>query len=418
MASLYWEIHWEYGVFPLDTEVKKACQQIIQEHLLKAEKVFGPDDLGYTIEGLVVRVQNSNAFFSARLCRVEPSEAIRVDRWTNIYARPASGDIRKGTVSMGSTASDEELDSFVLWKTVFDPKRPDPYYATLYDSLVGIDKEVILEEMTSLLAPVDNLRDWSMKYYNRIPPILRTVASKVPLIVFGGDPGTGKTALATSVGSTLSQKIQERVHFRHMSLSMRGMGYQGRASSLIVKSFERINEEYLQLREPMIVFFDEAEAIVGSREQSDVSSGSQQDIAIVDAIIVGVDSLRKGTHSRVVVIFATNIVGRIDAALMRRCFYHEFKRPDDEARRKLIEASLQGLGFNDRDLDELVMATRPKNVDGQLVSFTHSDIVELIIVRAINMAVRLNQPVTLPLLLTYCEKAIPTRSLSNFKKTS
>lgn len=411
MSDLYWEISWPHGVHPLDSETKNACQRAIQEYLLRSAKVFGSADIGYSVEGLPVRTQHIREEISARLVRLMPPDGVRVDRLTNIYAVNPSGTNGSGSGPNGP-ASDDELDSFILWKTTFDASRPDPYFTEIYDSLLGTEKEVILEEAMSLLAPVDTLQKWSLRHYNRAVPILRTVTSKVPLIIFGGDPGTGKTALATSMGAPLSQRLGENVHFQHMSLAMRGMGYQGRASTLIAKSFTRINEGYMKLSEPMIIFFDEAEALVGSRDETGGDSGAQENVAIVNAIINGVDGLRKGIHARVVVVFATNIIGRIDAALMRRCYYHSFERPNEEVRRALLKSSLQGLGFDDTALDILVQETRPRMVNRREIAFTHSDIVELIIVRAVNAAIRANKAVTLDLLIDCCKKAIPTRSLT------
>lgn len=232
------------------------------------------------------------------------------------------------------------------------------------------------------------------------------------MIVFGGDPGTGKTALATSIGAALAPKLGERVHFRHMSLLLRGMGYQGRAASMIVKSFENIRQEYLKLKEPMILFFDEAEAIVGSRSQADSSSGSQENIAIVDAVIIGVDSLRKGLQARVIAIFATNLTARLDVALMRRSYYYQFDRPDEQTRRILLESSLRGMGFNKDDINKLVEATKPRQINNREIGFTPSDIVESIIGRALNEAIQSNTKVSIESLLRYCEKTNPTGTFS------
>ncbi|MBK8129456.1 MAG: AAA family ATPase [bacterium] len=165
------------------------------------------------------------------------------------------------------------------------------------------------------------------------------------------------------------------------------MGYQGRASSIIVKLFEHIAQEYNRIREPIILFFDEAESIVGSRGETDSSSGAQENIAIVDSIIVGVDSLRRGMQARVVALFATNLTERIDPALLRRSYYHHFNRPSDIIRFQLFENALSGLNFNHNELESLVKATSPRMVNGSKVEFTPSDIIELIIGRAINEAI-------------------------------
>lgn len=413
MSTLFWAIHWEWGSYKIDAGLEAALIQVIRQRILG--KQVRDSDVGFSFDGLSIRFQDTHILFSATLERIDPLVSFIVDLDTAIRIRLAAAFNASTPESPGqgshSPSIGTEIDDFVMWQVTFDPSIPDTHYLKAYESLVGTNKEVILEEIVSLLSPTEVRERWSIEHYRTLVPIVRATATKAPVIVFGGDPGTGKTALATSIGAPLSRRIGARVHFRHMSLLMRGMGYQGRAGAMIVKSFERIKDEYNRLHEPMLLFFDEAEAIVGSRKQADTSSGSQENIAIVDAIIVGVDSLRKGSNARIVVVFATNLVDHVDAALMRRCYYYSFERPDEKTRRALLESSLQGLGFTDIDLNALVDATQPKLVNDLIVSFTHSDIVELIVGRALNRAVQINKPLTLDILLECCRNAIPSGSL-------
>jgi hypothetical protein len=69
------------------------------------------------------------------------------------------------------------------------------------------------------------------------------------------------------------------------------------------------------------------------------------------------------------------------------------------------------MGFSEHDLKILVQKTEPRRVAGKLLSFTHSELVELIVVRAVNKAIREKRPLALSDLTDYAEKAMPTRSL-------
>jgi hypothetical protein len=409
MPSLYWDIHWRFQHHLLDRDIRQACEQAILARLLQSKRSFVANDLGYLLEGLSVTIQNRPVEFSATLTFLDPPSGCKVDNWTNIYARDPDEGGRSGTDDLSPV---DELEKFIMRKVVFDPVRPESHYLELYNSLIGTEKEIVLAEAASLLTSMDRMQEWGMRHYNHLPPVLRIAANKPPVIVFGGDPGTGKTALATSLGAPLSRLLKEKVHFRQMSLAIRGMGFQGRASSMVTAFFKYAKEEYIKLREPLLLFFDEAESIVGSREQTSDDSGAWEDVAIVNAVINGIDDLHKGAYARVIVIFATNIVGRMDAALLRRCYYHRFERPDAQVRRALFNSSLQGLGLDNAALELLVEATQPRETNGNEIAFTHSDIVELIIVRAVGIAIQSDKPVTIDLLLDCCKKAVPTRLLT------
>jgi AAA+ superfamily predicted ATPase len=414
MPTLFWSIRWEWGVYRIEAELEAALIQAIRPRILG--KQIRDGDVGLSLDGLAVSLQHTRIPFTATLERIEPLVSFVVGLDTTFRLRLAMPSAAAHPRAPGQDAHPSslgaEIDDFVMWQVTFDPFESETHYAHIYTSLVGTNKEVILEEMISLLAPTEVKERWSIEHYQTVVPLVRAIATKAPVIVFGGDPGTGKTALATSIGAPLAWRIGERVHFRHMSLLMRGMGYQGRAGAMIVKSFERIKEEYTRLHEPMLLFFDEAEAIVGSRKQADQSSGSQENIAIVDAIIVGVDSLRKGSLARIVVVFATNLVDHIDSALMRRCYYHTFERPDEQTRRALLTSSLQGMGLSEMDFNRLVDATQPRVVNDVLIPFTHADIVELIVGRALHRAIQANRPLSLDLLLEHCGSALPSGSLA------
>jgi SpoVK/Ycf46/Vps4 family AAA+-type ATPase len=400
MASLTWGISWKYGYTPLTPALENAIIAWIKTELPKKKNyTIYSNDIGYSLEGSI-----QNKPFSVKLQKIDPSIG-----FTDYYYQKTEFIIKK----MESLQKTDELDDFTTFQSIFSPHTVEnQYYKTIYESLVGIPKENILKEIQSLLIPFEKKQEWSRRYYHREIPALTTTANKAPVIILGGDPGTGKTALSTSIGAVLAEKLNQRVHFRHLGLMMRGMGYQGRASSMIVKLFEQIKNQYTRYGEPMILFFDEAEAIVGSREQADSSSGAQENLAIVDSIIIGVDSLRKGQQAQIVALFATNLTGKVDPALLRRGYYYQFNRPDDEARQKLWESSLSGMNFSEMDIKDLVEATKPQEINGKEIAFTASDIVELIISRALNDAIISNVRLTKDLLLRYCDMTQPAGSFA------
>lgn len=409
MTTLFWAVKWDYGIYALNTFNERAITEAIRRRIEGSQ--VGVGDIGKYLKSVSLTISGTETSFTARLERLDPIATFTIGADTEILIRIVADLDLSTSPTVNDTADSshvQDMEDMVMFQTTFDPGKLSSHYMRIYDSLVGIPKELVLQELLTLLMPFETKEKWSKYHYGHLVPALVVTANKAPVVIMGGDPGTGKTALATSIGAPLAKTLGERVHFRHMSLMLRGMGYQGRASSMVVKLFEHIKQEYLKLKEPLLLFFDEAEAIVGSRGETDSSSGAQENIAVVDAIIVGVDGLRKGLQARVVALFATNLTNRIDSAVLRRSYYYAFERPDDKTRYTLFKNSLDGMNFSSADLEELVTATTPRMVNDKQVQFTPSDIVELIVGRAINEAVRQNKPLSLELLLNYCNKTNPT----------
>src|SRR5207249_6254602 len=62
----------------------------------------------------------------------------------------------------------------------------------------------------------------------------------VPLILFEGDVGTGKTALAETIGDALARKAggKSHVHLLKINTQIRGTGLVGEMTDLIAQAFE------------------------------------------------------------------------------------------------------------------------------------------------------------------------------------
>lgn len=409
MTTLFWAVKWDHGFYALDTFIERAITEAVRQRIEGSR--INADDIGKYMPGIPLTIRGTETSFTARLERIEPVATFTIDADTEILIHIVTDldfSLSPTVNETDNSSRVQDLEDMVMFQTTFDPSKLSSHYMKIYESLVGIPKELVLQELLTLLMPFETKEKWSKYHYGHVVPALVVTANKAPVVIMGGDPGTGKTALATSIGAPLAKTLGERVHFRHMSLMLRGMGYQGRASTMVVKLFERIRQEYLRLKEPLLLFFDEAEAIVGSRGETDSSSGAQENVAVVDAIIVGVDGLRKGLQARVVALFATNLTSRIDSAVLRRSYYYAFERPDDKTRYTLFKNSLDGMNFSSADLEKLVVATNPRMLSGKQVQFTPSDIVELIVGRAINEAVRQNKPLNIELLLDYCTRTNPT----------
>lgn len=123
-------------------------------------------------------------------------------------------------------------------------------------------------------------------------------------ILLYGAPGTGKTLLAKAV-ATRSKARFLAVSVPSIVKSNVGGGVRA------LKRFFTIAEQSA----PCIIFFDEIEALFGSRETS-----SAHERRLMAQMLVSIDALssQREAHRRVVLIAATNCPWQLDAALLQR----------------------------------------------------------------------------------------------------
>jgi AAA+ superfamily predicted ATPase len=253
---------------------------------------------------------------------------------------------------------------------------PDPKAAASLERLVGLDeiRARLLKEAQVLLQP-GRLNDWSKRHYGRRVALLDSFADRFPLFIFAGDVGTGKTALAESIGEPIARAEDIPLTLFRLSLNVRGSGAVGEMTKLLTKAFAYVREKGLRAANPrgkpaagFILLIDEADAVAQSR---DLAQMHHEDRAGVNAFIRGVDSLAaEGIPA--IVILCTNRFGAIDPAVRRRAAeIFEFRRPNDAQRLEVLRRALEDAGFSSAEIDELAKATGPTD---STPGFTYSDL--------------------------------------------
>jgi SpoVK/Ycf46/Vps4 family AAA+-type ATPase len=262
---------------------------------------------------------------------------------------------------------------------VFDrvEKFPNPAAGERYARLVGLDdaKERLLKE-SRLLLNAGLLEDWSKKRHGgAVLPVVGAFAERIPLFVFAGDVGTGKTALAETFGHELARAEGIPVTLMPLSLNARGSGRVGEMTSLIAAAFRAVEERVGGQRgakrptAAVILLIDEADALAQSREASQMH---HEDRAGVNALIRGIDHV--SAHGMpVITVMCTNRSAAIDPAVKRRAAQiFEFERPTDEQRAEVLGRAFEGAGLKTKDIQELVRLTGP--LDGRSYGYTYSDL--------------------------------------------
>jgi AAA+ superfamily predicted ATPase len=255
---------------------------------------------------------------------------------------------------------------------------PDPDARRRLALLTGIDDQRDRLEK-GLLLTIDRgaIERWSKDNHGSRLPLVAHFLARPPLFLLAGDVGTGKTALAETIGDAVARRANIPVTLHRMSLGSRGSGLVGEMTGLVTRAFSQVVESARKAvdkngkpRGGHILLIDEADALAQSRGTDQMH---HEDRAGVNALIRGINLLAEAKLPAAV-LMCTNRVGAIDPAVRRRAAeVLEFGRPGDDRRRDVITAGLEGVGFDDKQIEQLVQATGPR--EGR-PGFTYSDLTQ------------------------------------------
>lgn len=279
-------------------------------------------------------------------------------------------------------------------------------------SLVGIDdqRERLAKGLRLMLDP-DSLTTWSKKHHHEILPIVQVFKERPPLFILAGDVGTGKTALAESIGDAVARDGSVHVMLYRMSLASRGTGLVGEITKLVSGAFAEVataakkTKSAGKHRGAHILLVDEADALAQTRESVQMH---HEDRAGVNALIRGVDEF-SSQRLPAAVIMCTNRLNAIDPAVRRRAAdILEFARPRDEQRRIILAAALTAAGFTAHQIEALVQAT---GRSAQQPGFTYSDLTQRLLPTLVLDAYP-DRPLTFERALELAAKTKPTPQFS------
>lgn len=375
-------------------------------------------DFFHDLEGLIT-LELRRRFPPGISIRVGREVVLRIEQYgvrarvTHITPPQASviGERTKLDVQHQERAPDEGQDPSRFFTEIL--RYPNERLGANFDLLVGMDdtKQDIMRKLI-LLLDTQYVNNWVEQHYPTATPsaLTRVLRERYPLIILEGEVGSGKTALARSLGHPLAKALKSEVVLLTMNSQVRGGGHVGELTQNIVRAFEEA--ERIQEREqiPVLLLIDEADALAQAR-------GSRQthheDDAGVNALIQRIDRLR-GRH--VAVIFATNLLPALDSAIMRRAMVtYRFDRPTPAQRADLFQRLLAPIELNKSDLGRLVQLTEARPIPSLGKSnrvaahrYTYSDISQRIIPRAVEEAVYAREPLQVEHLIHACQAVPPT----------
>lgn len=257
---------------------------------------------------------------------------------------------------------------------------PDAEAKERLAALVCLDShKARLKKILGLLVNPAGLDAWKEKFHPNASVLLNAVLTRPPLVVLAGEVGSGKSALAETIGDAVARQERIEVTLFPLSLSARGQGRVGEMTQLLSAAFDYTLEEAKKLkgaaggksRGAVLLLVDEADALAQSRAATQMH---HEDRAGVNAFIRGVDRLGNGKLP-VAVIMCTNRPSALDPAVQRRAAdVLTFTRPDDGQRLAVLEAPLQQLDFSRSQIEAITVVTGPREEGCH--GFTFSDLTQ------------------------------------------
>lgn len=244
--------------------------------------------------------------------------------FTEIYARIQEYNKLKSIIEHGAKTPTSEPPSVAVNISGTDVKDiPDGSLSAkslTFDDVVGLDhvKEAIRSAIVYPFRYKDVYRAFKRK-------------SGGGILLYGA-PGTGKTMIAKAIAGEIDAE------FISVNCSDVYSKWLGESQQNIKKVFARARKA-----KRAVVFFDEFEALGGSRNGENGDSGVN---GVVCELLAQIDGFCTNTNSAVLVIAATNRPWDIDSALLRS---GRFERhlyiglPDDSARIEIIRKEMSEL---------------------------------------------------------------------------
>jgi cell division protease FtsH len=234
---------------------------------------------------------------------------------------------------------------FVLWRSLkLMPQtkpvelKPEANLEVGWEDIAGVD-----EAKSELREVVDFLRE---------PRQFERLGAKVPRgVLLHGPPGTGKTLLAKAVAH------ESGAHFFSQSASSFVEMFAGLGAARIRRLFREARKA-----QPAIIFIDELDA-VGARRGSDNNSEREQTL---NQLLVEMDGFSSAAEGRVVVMAASNLLDKLDPALLRPGRFDRqvfVSPPDVKGRERILRVHTANKPLRE-DVDLYVVAQQTAGLTG------------------------------------------------------
>jgi hypothetical protein len=184
--------------------------------------------------------------------------------------------------------------------------------------------------------------------------------------LFSGAPGTGKTETVYQIARRTGRDLLK------VNIAQIKSCWVGESEKNIKEVFSRYRNTVKGMKIAPILFFNEADAVIGKRRELDDNSRAvdQMENTVQNIILQEMENLNG------ILIATTNLTKNLDKAFERRFLYKiEFGKPGLETRRALWQSMLPELSKNDAEL----LASRFDFSGGQIENILRKRQVDLVL---------------------------------------
>jgi len=240
-------------------------------------------------------------------------------------------------------------------------KRKEIEYPANFDDIAGMEN--VKKQFRELL--IDRLKPEAVQK-------LKADGNNSPIqsnFLLYGPAGTGKTFIASAIAGEMG------IPLYIIDSSVIKNKFIGESEKMISAVFEQLEDKFKETDEYSILFIDEADDLLGSREEA-----SSHDSGLVDLFL---QKMHKSAQRGIITIAATNHRNSIDSAVLSRLGEQiEISLPDEKLRKAIVEKILKERksaaniseesiktivqllsGFSSRDISYII----PKIIDKQLL---------------------------------------------------
>jgi AAA+ superfamily predicted ATPase len=211
-------------------------------------------------------------------------------------------------------------------------------------------------------------------------------------ILFYGAPGTGKTESVLQIAKATGREIMK------VEISQTKSMWYGESEKIIKRIFRNYETLQRQSKTTPILFFNEADAILGKRKSVDYGNTAQTENAIQNILLEELENF-KG-----IFMATTNLTHNLDKAFDRRFLFKvEFSKPAKEISASIWRSKLPHLSKK----DALFLASEFEFSGGQIDNIVRKSEIEYVL---------RNKKATLEMIVDYCLKEELDKAEKQFGK--